>query len=295
VIPISEHPWHEHREVPSELLRFRQWVLYRNEERNGRETKVPYDPQTGKLASTRDPHTWSDYRQARAVVNRLGMDGLGFVFTARDPYCGVDLDDCFDNCGQIKPRARRIVEMLNSYTERSPSGKGLHILVKAKLPTGRHPKGLGLFSEGRYFTMSGRHVPNTPLDIQDRQHEIESIYAEINPPPTAQGVVPVLPIPHRTDREILERGLQNEKFGRLYREGARTGEDHSALDLALVNLLRFFGATPEQADRLFRASALVRPKWDQGGRLPYGRRTIIKAFSATFMAYGTGRQAGADR
>jgi primase-polymerase (primpol)-like protein len=37
----------------------------------------------------------------------------------------------FDENGKLIPQAREIVGKLTSYTEKSPSGKGLHILVYA--------------------------------------------------------------------------------------------------------------------------------------------------------------------
>src|SRR5215212_4323992 len=98
----------------------RQWVCWRTEERDGKLTKVPYSPLTAEKAS-----------------KEHGCGGIGFVFTEDDPYCGVDLDKCREpESGEIEDWARELIEQLNSYTELSPSGTGVHILVKAQLPSG---------------------------------------------------------------------------------------------------------------------------------------------------------------
>ncbi len=119
-----------------------QWVCWRSEERNGKKTKVPYSPSTGTRARSDDRTTWSTLSEARRAVEEEGHDGIGFVFTADDPFCGVDLDGCVDRqTGEIQPWAADILDRLDSYTEFSPSSEGLHIIVRAELPEGRRRGG----------------------------------------------------------------------------------------------------------------------------------------------------------
>ena len=75
---------------PQELLELDQWVLWRRVERNGRATKQPYTP-AGTLASSTGPGTWSPFDQAARAYDDT-FDGLGFVFSEHDPYCGIDFD-----------------------------------------------------------------------------------------------------------------------------------------------------------------------------------------------------------
>ena len=96
----------------------RQFVCWRYEERDGKLTKVPYSPLTGKRASSTNPATWARYTEAAAAYRKDGYDGVGLVFTKDDYFCGVDLDGCRDpETGEIEPWAQEIVQEFNSYTE----------------------------------------------------------------------------------------------------------------------------------------------------------------------------------
>ena len=81
--------------IPSGLRELGQWVLWKTVERNGQKTKCPYQP-NGREAKSNDPSTWSTFEHAIEVSQNGGYDGVGFVFTGDDPYCGVDLDGCRD-------------------------------------------------------------------------------------------------------------------------------------------------------------------------------------------------------
>ncbi len=72
----------------------RQWVCWCAEVRDGKSTKVPYSPTTGSRARSDDPTTWATLVQARGAAQRSGREGIGFMFTSSDPFCGVDLDSC---------------------------------------------------------------------------------------------------------------------------------------------------------------------------------------------------------
>jgi len=80
--------------VPSELLEYKQWVLWRRAEVNGRIAKLPISPWSGKVASCDKPQTWSTYKHVCYAHRKFRCDGIGFVFTTNDPFCGIDLDQC---------------------------------------------------------------------------------------------------------------------------------------------------------------------------------------------------------
>ena len=127
----------------TELGLLRQWVLWRYETRDDKRTKVPYAA-PGRKAAVDNPQSWLSYD--RATESTADFDGLGFVFTGT-VYCGIDLDHCLDAASVIEPWARAIVQRFNSYTERSPSRRGLHIWIRGHLPgeqhRGRRRNGMG--------------------------------------------------------------------------------------------------------------------------------------------------------
>jgi primase-polymerase (primpol)-like protein len=156
------------------LKDLRQFVSWRYEEKDGHVTKVPTCPHNGELAAVDRPETWGTYQEAVQAASNHSNDGVGFVFTEDDPYTGVDLDKCRNpETGELEEWARKLVEDLGSYTELSPSGTGVHILIKATLPSGGRRKGqIEMYDSGRFFTITGRHLPGTPKVIKECQVEV---------------------------------------------------------------------------------------------------------------------------
>jgi putative DNA primase/helicase len=165
--------------IPDDLKELDQWVLWRREERNGKQTKVPCQP-NGKLASSTDSKTWRSFSEICAAWQQKPKKfaGIGFVFTSDDPLSGIDMDDCLDS-GVLKPCARLVVERFHdTYSEVSPSGKGIKIFAKGKLPGGGKRKDFGdhaieMYDQGRFFTITGQIFNGAPLQIEDHQSDIE--------------------------------------------------------------------------------------------------------------------------
>jgi putative DNA primase/helicase len=146
--------------IPDELKRREQWVNWRLEKRDGKPTKVPRDARTGRRADSTNSDTWSTFGAVLGALERKVHDGIGFVFSSGDPYSGIDLDHCIDiETGEIAPWAWEWVERFDGYTEISPSGRGLHIIVKGKAPrNGKKTIGnktVEIYSAERFFTVTG--------------------------------------------------------------------------------------------------------------------------------------------
>ena len=294
------------RHLPDELKALRQWVVWRAEARPGKPkpAKVPYQPRTGHRARTDLPATWGAYAQALARFQQGGWQGLGFVFTAGDPYCGIDLDECRDpEAGTVTSWAGHIIHTLGSYTEISPSGRGLHVLVRASLPdhVGRKQGAVEVYDAGRYFAVTGQRLAGTPATIEERENEVLALYATLAP--AESTTVPLAPHPGvalaRSYVEVLARALaaaNGAKFQALwsgqlaaYRDPHTGQVDQSRADFALCRLLAYWtNDDAEQIDRLFRQSALYREKWDQpaGGGHTYGEVTIWHATQRAWQAGG---------
>src|SRR5215216_5940206 len=114
--------------IPGELKGRPQWVVWKAV--GDKPDKVPYSARTGRRASSTDLMTWSTFEEALDAYENGEYAGLGFVFSSGDPYTGIDLDGCVDEYGQIAPWALEIAGYLDSYTELSATGTGLHIIVR---------------------------------------------------------------------------------------------------------------------------------------------------------------------
>ncbi len=123
-----------------------------------RKGKMPIDPKNGYFgAKANDPSTWGSLDQALEALVKYrakGVDGIGIELG--DGLCGIDIDHCVDEHGTVSPQARDVIKVMDSYTESSVSGTGIHIIFEGAIPDGaRRKNGLEMYSDGRYFTLTG--------------------------------------------------------------------------------------------------------------------------------------------
>jgi hypothetical protein len=275
--------------LPSELLTYNHWVAWKYETRNGKPTKIPVDPKTGYNAATNQPGTWGSYEETISFLGaRPECVGIGFMFSADDPYVGIDLDKrrSTEN-NEIESWAQEIIDQANSYTEISPSGTGVHIWVKGELPAGGRRKGqIEMYFAGRYFTMTGNHLSGTPSTIEDRNRELQTIHARIFGKDEAdQAQNDQTPKnTNLTDEEVISKAksaADGDKFQKLWQGEFDDYPSHSEADLALCSMLAFWtNGDVERVDGLFRQSGLMRDKWDEarsGDGKTYGQLTIERA------------------
>lgn len=141
--------------IPKDLKELPNWVLWKLQKVNDRKTKVPYQV-NGKTASSTNPDTWTSFDNVLQAYNKGQYSGIGFVFTNTN-ISGIDIDHCITN-GSINKDAQGIINLFNSYTEYSPSGQGIHIYVFGKIPKAIKSKDIEIYSEGRYFTVTGNKI-----------------------------------------------------------------------------------------------------------------------------------------
>jgi len=178
-------------QIPQCLRDREQWVCWKSIERDGKRTKKPLDAKTGLPASATDARTWSPFPTAyRAYRHNAGITGVGYVFAADDPFAGVDVDNCLDAAGNFT-WGREIVESLATYTEVSPSGRGVKLFLRASKPAfakcrrdGFGPDGQGgleLYDRARFFVVTGRTLPEAPTEVANRQTELEALCRRLWP------------------------------------------------------------------------------------------------------------------
>ncbi|SHM84127.1 putative DNA primase/helicase [Bacillus sp. bc15] len=282
-------------EIPAELKALPQWILWKFETRNGKQTKVPCQV-TGEMAQANNRRTWSTFATAVKFYLEGDYDGIGFVFSRQDNYIGIDIDKCVVD-GKTNAFATEIIDTLDSYTEFSPSEKGIHIIIKGSLPqsvlgTGRKntKHGLEIYSYGRFFTFTGNRENSN--DVYDRTDELAEVFEQYFDDSDIQGRVNLaefekdeIKISNESLWEKMFRSKNGDEIRSLY-NGNLINDDHSASDLALCNYLAFWtGKSATRMDAMFRESSLIRDKWDvihfSDTNETYGERTIGVAISST--------------
>jgi hypothetical protein len=297
----------------AELRGWPHWVVWRTEKRKDKPTKVPYQAaKPSRRASSTDPTTWGTWEQAAVAVDEERAAGVGYVFAPDDEYTGVDLDKCIEPVDTpfaralgptIVEPARRFVTALDSYTELSPTGTGLHVIVRGRVNgtrnrTGKTPWGgeFEFYDHARFFTITGEHLAGTRETIEARQDILDKLTAELFAPAEhTNGKSPLPPllvaVTAPADDVALEEKIraskQGAKFADLFDRGAPEGKDSEA-DLGLCNILAFWtGPSETNIDRWFRRSALMRDKWDEKrGDTTYGGYTIARALEGRTEFYG---------
>lgn len=174
----------KYKNVPEELKILKRWVCFRIENIEGENKKMPINAINGNYAKSNDPLTWTRFKLAINGCVKYKCDGLGFMLG--DGIFGVDLDDgAFkkfkkgllneeeyeEERQKFEEVIKEFVDGLNSYSERSVSGKGIHIICYGKLPQGRRRSGdVEMYDSGRFFAFTGDAINNIP--IQERSNEI---------------------------------------------------------------------------------------------------------------------------
>ena len=266
--------------VPEELKGLKQWVCWVGAD------KLPKNPATGGNAMSNNPDTWGSFEQAVKAVDTFGFDGIGFMFA--NGYFGVDLDHVLDNTDFVD----EFVETLQSYTEISKSGDGIHIICRGALPEGKRRSGsVEMYSKGRYFICTGNLYNPKYTQIRDCTESIKVLHSKYLPSDVPQIETRRIEPIDLDDREIIDKA-RNSKSGWLFNallQGNWQGAygSQSEADIAFCNQLAFWTQkNTRQMDRIFRNSGLFRKKWDENrGGKTYGAITIAKACATTSEVY----------
>jgi hypothetical protein len=244
--------------IPDELKSLNQWAVYRTypDKESGKLKKVIISPVTASFARSDMPETWTGYEQAKAYAERYRYQGL--VFALDKGVTFIDLDRAIDKeSGEMtSPEARRLLELLpDTYTERSVSGTGIHILMKASLPADAYrrndSKGIEMYDTLRFVCMTGDVMNGSGKihDYSDRLGQIAYTFAGRRRPRTEYAAVPVT----QSDTALIEQILKSRssaKFQALYRGDASGYPSWSHAESALVFMLAWWTQNPAQIDVL---------------------------------------------
>lgn len=301
------------------LAAWPQFVTWRIEHRTNSRgelvaTKVPYSPIHGYGASTTEPATWGTYAQARELADLMGFDGVGFVFTERDPFWFLDIDKAL-HAGAWSPLAQELCARLpGAACEVSWSGTGLHLIGSGPAPADHGnkniPLGLELYTKERFVALTGTNAIGSvttqlgePLAAIAGQYFVRAAHAVGNQWTTEPDAGWIGP---DDDNELVRRALGSGRdraanvfgangdpsFADLYNGNVDAlarrwpdagGYDASSADLSLANHLAFWtGRNCDRIERIMRMSSLAREKWQ---RESYIQTTILKAVGMVRTLY----------
>ena len=153
--------------IPEELKKQNQWVCTWDG------SKVPMKAFEKRAASSTTPETWSTFEQAEWAVENGHYDHIGYVF-ADTGIVGIDIDAGFED-GLMTPLCADIMNVCHSYTEKSRSGRGVHIFMRGKLPfSGKNNlAGVEIYQARRFFIMTGKVLIFS--EIIDNQEAIDYV------------------------------------------------------------------------------------------------------------------------
>ena len=290
--------------LPAQLKAKPRWVLFDVfTDPTGHVNKHPKNARTGGNAMINNQTTWADFATVSAAQKNNRLAQLGYA--TGDGVVAIDLDHVIVK-GELLPQAREVVEQLNSYTEVSVSGTGLHVICNGALPikdgdTGTKRKfklaegaDIELFYGKQFIVLTGDIYEgrNTMRNCGAELGQLWEKYTageqakqekmELRQPATPNDI---------DDRELITKACDtDEQFKRLWEgdiSACKGDGSHSAADFALCCKLAFWtGRDAGRIDTLFRQSGLYRPKWDKKhGGATYGQITIMNAVTSCNDTY----------
>ena len=283
-----------YEQIPQELKALPNWICWDAvpDEKRGKIKKVPINALTGGGAMSNNPSTWCDFDTAVRASEK--HSGIGFMFGGC-PYFGVDIDGKEEELeayqrGENGNIISEFISTLQSYTEISQSGKGIHIICRGTLTKrGRRKGSVEMYEDGRFFVMTGNSCSEYEgiAECSDSIKPLHEKYIGGGREPQAK-VRPAVSLSSADDIVKAAAGAKNGgKFVALYGGDTAGYTSSSEADMALCSILAFWtGCDASKMDVIFRSSGLMREKWDrpQSGST-YGALTIQKAIAGCSQVY----------
>ncbi len=225
--------------IPGDLTTVDRWLGWRWHWNGKKFDKPPLSVKTGYKCAKNNLEAWVSFDQALSAHQAGRFDGIGFEFEDVDDLAGIDLDDCRNReTGELTEKAKALVAWANSYTEISPSGNGVKIFIRGKLPWGNkanHGVGVEVYETGSYFCVTGQHLEGTPKTTRDCTPILLDLLV------FAFGVdedgQPFKEHPHVDDRELAVDALGGLNTSRAigYGDWLRVGMALHATDTTLLD------------------------------------------------------------
>lgn len=266
--------------IPQALKDRKQWVCWKTVKRDGKETKIPYRSAT-ECAKSNDPATWMAFDDAIETAIETGM-GIGFVFSADDEFCGVDLDGCRDpKSGSVSDWAKEIIVKFASYAEVSPSETGVKIFCRGASPVGgkkieldverfcAKTPAIEVYDRLRYFAVTGWRLKGA-VDVADCGLQLAWLKEKFFPDHTPK---PFAAASFRSDDAVFERA--RKYLAKLPAAISGSGGHNATFHAACVLVLGFELGESDALSLLSEYNQRCDPPWSER-ELEHKIRSAVK-------------------
>ena len=291
-----------YKEIPSELKEMKRWIVYKPILKNGKTQKVPINPLSARSLAWSDKTQWLSFNDAKYLSQHHDNYGIGFILG--DGVAGIDLDNVVKVDGTLQEIATDVISSMNSYTEYSLSGKGVHILFLANLPHSFNNRkkilnhdgtysNIEMYSSGRFFVVTGNIYNNEFSNLFMRENEAIALY---NKYITALIQTYRSSFGSKSDykkeyRYAQRNAIPNQPDAQIWEKARKDIQkvdytDASRGDWNAILILKHYTNDKDQIERIMREyTGKYRIKWDSmrtvnsGSKKTYLRLSIDKAFA----------------
>lgn len=278
--------------IPNELKTDGYFCYWKLDNDRG---KIPYNPIFGTLAKSNDIRTFSNYMLFCKYTKNIEFDnktcgiGLG-IFNG---FSAIDIDNCIDSNGNLSDMANDIIRYCNSYTEYSPSGKGIRIIFKTNSKIQKehyyiqnHNIGLEIYvsnNTNKFVTLTGNiYKDKKEINLIDLEYILKKYMAKQLSVGDKKGYETIATPINNLDWDTIL--VKDSKLHQLwFAVPSGSGGNESEMDLALCAKIAYYtGGDREKVNRMFMTSPYYshkddahKAKWEI--REDYRQATINKA------------------
>ena len=281
----------DYANIPDQLKKRDQWILWKfgKVKPNGKRDKIPkfYDKTS---IDAHDSSKWLSFQDVVKAKGKYNLDGIGFVLTESDKIVGIDIDDCIKE-GHLNDLANEIVNNCESYTEISPSGKGLRIFIQGERSKQHKNKnsdlGLEVYDDKRFLTVTG-NVLGEMKGVRPNQDALDKICDKYLTQEVSENLPPEEEPVKLSDKQILDlmdKARNTDQMWELWTNESLKND--SEADFQLCCFIGFYTQDLVQVERLFnRSERAQREKWRT--RSDYREQTIKNALDSLTRTYQPG-------
>lgn len=220
--------------------------------------KIPHKKTPSGIYKAR-PNKIEDFKNFDEIIKdyQSTEEASGISINIHSNLCGIDIDNCYSESGSLSKTAVEIIKTIKSYTERSLSGKGIHILFYCENQKdidsslyykNRHFKegetgGLEIYQgnfDTKVFTISGDTIYKkiSSIDFSLLQTIFDKYMKKTTYSKEETNQIESTP---EEDIDFIEKGLEKDQlFCEIYNSNSELSSNQSETDFKLLSKLAFW-------------------------------------------------------